>query len=276
VSGWVLGLVLMGWVCLAGPGGAVAGELEHSPAQWRTLGKGLSFCQVEMLRDEEVAGSLAVVRIDPASNAFRVFHHAPQNIDVWQREVKAPVVFNASYYGRDDRPVGAVLVDGRLVGPARNPQMRGMFVAEPQGLSPDLPRATILDLTSTRVSVQKLPWFQGVQSFPLLLDAKGRIRVHKSDKTAHRTVIATDYSGNILVFNTYRGAFTLHEFAQFLQDSDFEVEVALNLDGGTEAQLLIKTKDVEFSSPLSWEKQLGSLWDSRELRLPTVVAVFPR
>jgi len=276
VSGWVLGLLLTGWLSLAAPGGAAAGELEHTPVHWQTLGRGLSYCQVEILRDEEAAGSLAVVRIDPASNAFRVFHHAPQNIAAWQREVQAPVVFNASYYGRDGQPVGAVLADGKVIGPARNPQMRGMFVAEPKGLSPDLPRAAILDLTATPVSPQKLPWLQGVQSFPLLLDAKGRIRVHQSDKTAHRTVIATDHGGNILVFNTYQGAFTLHEFAEFLQDSDFEVEMALNLDGGTEAQLLIKTKDLEFSSPRSWESQLGRIWDSKELQLPTVVAVFPR
>jgi uncharacterized protein YigE (DUF2233 family) len=276
VSGWVLALWLTGCLCLTAPGGAAAGELELNPPQWQTLGKGLSFCQVEVLRDEEVAGSLAVLRIDPASNAFRVFHHAPQNIAAWQQETKAPVVFNASYYGRDGQPVGAVLADGQVIGPARNRQMRGMFVAEPKGLSPDLPRATILDLTSAPVSPQKLPWLQGVQSFPLLLDAKGRIRVHQSDKAAHRTVIATDHGGNILVFNTYYGVFTLHEFAQLLRDSDFEVEVALNLDGGTEAQLLVKTKDLEFASPRSWETQLGRIWDSKELQLPTVVAVFPR
>jgi uncharacterized protein YigE (DUF2233 family) len=276
VAGWVLGLVLMGWVCLGVPLGGAAGDLDHSAPRWQTLGRGLSFCQVEVLRDEEVMGSLAVVKIDPASNAFRVFHHAPQKIAAWQQEVKAPVVFNASYYDREGRPVGLILADGKAIGPPGNSKMRGMFVAEPRGLSPDLPRATILDLTSTRVLPQKLPWVQGVQSFPLLLDGKGRIRVHKSEKAARRTVIATDHAGNILVFNTYWGTFTLYDFAQFLLDSDFEVETALNLDGGTEAQLLIKTRDLEFSSPQSWEKQLGSLWDSRELRLPTVVAVFPR
>jgi len=276
VAGWVLGLVLMGWVCLGAPGGAMAGELEHTPPKWETLGRGLSFSQVEMVRDEEVVGTLAVVKIDPASNAFRVFHHAPQNLAAWQRETRAPVVFNASYYDREGKPVGLILADGKAIGPPRNSQMRGMFVAEPKGLSPDLPRATILDLTLTPVMPQKLPWLQGVQSFPLLLDAKGRIRVHRSEKAAHRTVIATDHGGNILVCNTYQGSFTLHEFAQFLKDSDFEVEVALNLDGGIEAQLLIKTKDLEFSSPRSWGNQLGSLWDSREFWLPTVVAVFPR
>ena len=70
--------------------------------------------------------------------------------------------------------------------------MRGMFVAEPRGVSPDLPRATILDLTATPVDIKKLPWTQGLMSFPLLLDSRGRIRVKNSNLQAQRTVICTD------------------------------------------------------------------------------------
>jgi hypothetical protein len=50
----------------------------------------------------------------------------------------------------------------------------------------------------------------------------------------------------------------------------------LNLDGGTEAQLLIKTKDLEFFSPPSWENSLGNIFDQKIYWLPTVVGVFPR
>jgi uncharacterized protein YigE (DUF2233 family) len=221
-------------------------------------------------------GALSIVKIDPAANAFRVFHHDPQAITDWQKELKATVVFNASYYGPDGKPVGLILSDGKPLGPANNPQMRGMFVAEPKGMSPDLPRATILDLAVTPVSPEKLPWTQGVQSFPLLLDFKGRVRVRRSGKTAHRSVIATDRNGNILVFNTGNGYFTLYDFAKFLKESDFEVDSALNLDGGTEAQLYIKTKDLEYFPPHSWEAQLGGILDRRQFYLPTVVAVFPR
>jgi uncharacterized protein YigE (DUF2233 family) len=255
---------------------ALSEEWSHSPIKWQGLSRGLSFAQVEVLRDEEVAGSLAVVKVDPAANAFRVFHHGAQGITDWQREVKALVVFNASYYCRDGNPCGLIIADGKPVGPWRNVQMRGMFVAEPRGMSPDLPRATILDLRLTQVTPQKMPWTQGVQSFPLLVDSKDRIRVRKSDKAAHRTVIATDRQGNILVFNTQKGSFTLYNLACFLKESAFEVDTALNLDGGTEAQLYIKTKDFEHISPESWEIQLGTFLDRKQFLLPTVVAVFPR
>ena len=267
------------WVCLLAPANLGAADLTHTSPQWQTLGRGLSFTRVEVIRegeDREVVATLAVVKIDPASNAFRVFHHAPQSITAWQQELQAPIVFNASYYGPGYEPVGLIIADGRASGPANNRQMRGMFVAEPKGISPDLPRATILDLLATPVNPKNLPWTQGVQSFPLLLDYKGNIRVRDSDKKSDRTVIATDRVGNILVFNTSNRYFTLREMAQFLKASKFEIDSAMNLDGGSEAQLLIKTKDFEYFSPPAWENPIGSLLDRKSQFLPTVVGVFPR
>ena len=217
----ILGLVLC-WLVWGGILPVAWGqEWGHSFPQWRSLGRGMGFAVVQVYLDGEVVEDLAVVKVDPANNAFRVFHHAPQNITAWQQEIKAPVVFNASYYTPQGNPVGLIMVDGKAMGPRQNRQMRGMFVAEPKGMSPDLPRATILDLVSGAVDPRKLPWTQGVQSFPLLLDYKGRIRVQSSEKTAHRTVIATDRNGNILVFNTGNAFFTLYDFAQFLKASSF-------------------------------------------------------
>jgi len=234
---------------------------------------------VEVFRvgeESEVLTSLAVVKIDPAANAFRVFHHAPQSIANWQQELQAPLVFNASFYDTRKQPVGLIIADGRAIGPAHNRQMRGMFVAEPKGISPDLPRATILDLLATPINPKTLPWTQGLQSFPLLLDYKGNIRVRESEKKANRTVIATDRVGNILVFSTSNRYFTLREMAQFLKSSKFQIDSALNLDGGSEAQLLIKTKDFEFFSPPTWDHSIASIIDQPNYWLPTVVGVFPR
>jgi uncharacterized protein YigE (DUF2233 family) len=272
----VFAFALICWLCLGWVPPAAAGNLNHTPPEWQTIGRGLNFSQVEVSRDSEVLTTLAVVKIDPASNSFRVFHGASQSISAWQQQLGASVVFNGSFYDKKGKPVGLVISDGMAIGPAGNRQMRGMFVAEPKGVSPDLPRATILDLELTPINPKKLPWTQGVQSFPLLLDYKGRIRVRNSDKRAHRTIIAADRVGNILVFNSFNRFFTLNEFAHFLKDSKFEIDSALNLDGGTEAQLLIKTKDFEFFSPPSWETSIGNLLDQQKFSLPTVVGVFPR
>jgi uncharacterized protein YigE (DUF2233 family) len=276
VTARVFALVVVGWLWLGTALSAGAGSVTHTPPNWQVIGRGLSFTQVDVLQDGEVVDGLAVVKIDPAFNAFRVFHGAPQAITAWQEKVQAPIVFNGSYYRGGGKPCGLIIADGKPIGPTNNRQMRGMFVAEPKGMSPDLPRATILDLLTTPVDPKKLPWTEGVQSFPLLLDYKGNIRVKKSEKKSHRTVIAMDRNGNILVFNTANRFFTLFEFAEFLKGSSFNIDSALNLDGGTEAQLYIKTKDVEFFSPPSWENSIGNLISEQKFWLPIVVGVFPR
>jgi uncharacterized protein YigE (DUF2233 family) len=276
VTAKVFALVVIGWLWLGAVLPAGAASLTHTPPQWQAIGRGLTFAQVDVLQDGAVVAGLAVVKIDPASNAFRVFHGTPQSITVWQETLQAPIVFNGSYYTSAGQPCGLVIADGKAVGPTSNRQMRGMFVAEPKGMSPDLPRATILDLLTTRVDPKKLPWTQGVQSFPLLLDYKGKIRVRISDKKANRTVIATDRNGNILVFSTIDRFFTLFGMAEFLKASKFDIDSALNLDGGTEAQLFIKTKEFEFYSPPSWENSIGNIIDKQKFWLPTVVGVFPR
>ncbi len=272
----ILGAVLLGGLCLFMPWRAGAQEWSHSPPQWRTLSQGLTFTEVQVFADQQLVDTLAVVRIDPAFNAFRVFHHKPQSLTNWQEEIKAPVVFNASFFTPKGQPVGLIIVDGKPLGPPGNPEMRGMFVAEPQGMSPDLPRATLLDLKTTRIDFKKFPWKQGVQSFPLLFDYKGKIRVRESGKKSYRTVITADRNGNILVFNTAKDFFTLHNMAQFLKASSFNIDSALNLDGGAEAQLYIKTDEFEYFSPPSWKSRLGNILDQQRFLLPTVIGVFPR
>jgi uncharacterized protein YigE (DUF2233 family) len=276
VTARVFALVVIGWLWFGTVMSAGAATLTHTPPQWQTIGRGLTFTQVEVLKDDVAVEELSVVKIDPASNAFRVFHGAPRAITVWQEQLQAPIVFNGSYYRRDGKPCGLIIADGKPIGPTGNRQMRGMFVAEPKGMSPDLPRATILDLLTTAVDPKKLPWTQGVQSFPLLLDYKGKIRVRDSEKRSHRTVIATDRNGNILVFNTSNRFFTLYGMAEFLKASKFDIDSALNLDGGTEAQLYINTKEFKFYSPPSWENSIGNIIDQQKFWLPTVVGVFPR
>jgi uncharacterized protein YigE (DUF2233 family) len=275
VTARVFAILLALCLGLAGPGAARAGVLSHTAPEWKAIGRGLSFTRVEVRQDEDVVTTLAVVKVDPALNAFRVYHASPKNIAAWQQELKAPVVFNGSFYQHDSAPCGLVVSDGKLIGPTHNSQMRGMFVSEPKGVSPDLPRATILDLLAAPLNPRQLPWTQGVQSYPLLLDHKGTIRVLRSGKKANRTVIAADRSGNILIFNCASRFFTLYDLAQFLKNSAFDIDSALNLDGGTEAQLLVKTKDFDYFTP-SWESSIGTLIDQERYSLPTVIGVFPR
>jgi uncharacterized protein YigE (DUF2233 family) len=255
---------------------AAAQDLSYADFSWQDIGKGLNFTRLEVLDKQTPVECLEVVRIDPNLNSFRVFHGSPQRISKWQENTHAVVIFNGSYFTSQGQPCGALLMDGVVCGPLKNSAMRGMFVAEPRGVSPDLPRATILDLTATPVEVKKLPWSQGLMSFPLLLDSKGAIRVKNSELQSQRTVICTDRKGNILVCHTAGDYFTLYELAKFLKTTPLDIDTALNLDGGSKAQLLINTPQFNFASPSSLEQSARDLFDSEASGLPTVIGVFPR
>lgn len=255
---------------------ASAQDLSCQDFSWQTIGKGLSFTRLEVLEKQTLVECLEIVRVDPNLNFFRVFHGSPQRISQWQENTKAAVMFNGSYFTSQGQPCGALLIDGVACGPLKNAAMRGMFVAEPRGVSPDLPRATILDLTATPVDIKNLPWSQGLMSFPLLLDSKGAIRVKNSDLQSQRTVICTDRKGNILVCHTAGDYFTLYELAKFLKTTPLDIDTALNLDGGSKAQLLINTPKFNFASPSNLEQSARELFDSEASVLPTVIGVFPR
>ena len=57
---------------------------------------------------------------------------------------------------------------------------------------------------------------------------------------ARRTAIGQDTSGRILLVVASSGTFTLAEMSQFLLNSDFDLAVALNLDGGASSGLLLR------------------------------------
>ncbi len=86
----VFALVVVGWLWVGAVLPAGAAGLTHTPPQWQAIGRGLTFTQVQVLQDGEVVTDLAVVKIDPASNAFRVFHGAPQAITAWQERAPGP------------------------------------------------------------------------------------------------------------------------------------------------------------------------------------------
>jgi hypothetical protein len=78
------------------------------------------------------------------------------------------------------------------------------------------------------------------------------------------------------VFNTHKAYFTVHAFARFLKASAFGIDSALNLDGGSEAQVYIKTKETEYFSPPSLRTPVYNFLEHQHFWLTTIVGVFPR
>jgi uncharacterized protein YigE (DUF2233 family) len=104
---------------------------------------------------------------------------------------------------------------------------------------------------------------EAVQCFPVLVKPGG-VMGFPADaddgRPARRTVVAQDRDGRILLMVAPRGFFSLHVLATWLVESDPDVDIALNLDGGTSSGL--------------WMPQVVQI-DS-QVAVPVVIAVMSR
>jgi hypothetical protein len=263
-------------------------ELSHSPIHWKKIGKGLEFTQLDIHRNAVLEETIAAIRLDPEQNKIRVFNSYDGDKTVvydtpeWQRSTSATAVINSAQYMANPyfMPCALVLCDGVQKGPKSNKQVRGMLVAEPADSKS--PKADLLDFDYDQFDIKTNVYAQGVQHWPILLDRNGNVKVIPSQLQSSRSVVAKDFRGNILFLTTERRFFTLHHLGLFLKklnqsaDRGFHIHTAMNLDGGNEANLLVKTPDFSYftcdnatnSNP---QKNLRV-----KVKLPGVIGVFPR
>ena len=262
----------------------------YSSPNWKSILKGLDFTNVDVNRGKEVVDSVAVLRVQPKHNKIRIFHSfdyektVVRTLDEWQKETAAVALINGAQYMADPyyMPCALVIADGKQKGPARNKNVRGMLLSEPK--KSDLPYADLIDFDYDQFDAETTPYTQGLQHWPILLDRQGKIKVKPSELRANRSVVAKTFDGDILFFTTQRSSFTLYQFGAFLKDTNasadggFRVHTAMNLDGGKEANMILRTDHFSFDSKPKIQSnpttQQG-LFDW-EVRLPGVIAVFPR
>ena len=86
------------------------------------------------------------------------------------------------------------------------------------------------------------PLQAALQSFPILVQPGGKLGFgaeREDHARARRTVIAQDKNGRILFIVAPEGYFTLHELSAYLTQSDLNLDIAVNLDGGGSTGILV-------------------------------------
>ncbi len=250
-----------------------------APVFWQTLSPGLSFLRWEVRSLNNVLNNtLVVLRLDPEFWSFRVFFdREPKTIKEWQQRTRASIVCNGGFYQENFQPAGRILVNGASLGPFKNRHMKGMFLSEPKKGFEHLPKATLIDLKESSSEEKISSYEQGIQSFPILLDPAGQVRVNPSNFQANRTVLAQDRSGNIFILITEKPFFTLYDFGNYLKGLPFGFRFVLNLDGGLRTQLAVQVKPFNYLFTGQGEGIETKLFFSSEpVKLPSVIGVFPR
>lgn len=262
--------------------------LKHSDPAWKAVIKGIQFTRIDVMNGNDRIDAIGVLRVEPAKSRIRVFHSfdygktVVRTIEEWQNETSAIAMINGAQYMADPyyMPCALVICDGKTKGPRNNKQVRGMLVAEP-GKS-TLPPADVLDFDYDRFDENTMSYSQGVQHWPILLDRNGKIKVNKTDWQANRSVVARDFDGNILFFTTEGGFFTLHNLGVFLKDSNarkdggFGIHTAMNLDGGSEANMIVKSDTVSYLTYGSDDSGKDGNIFGWKTRIPGVIGVFSR
>jgi uncharacterized protein YigE (DUF2233 family) len=88
------------------------------------------------------------------------------------------------------------------------------------------------------------PLEAALQAFPMLVEPGGVLGYgpeKESHVSARRTVIGQDRDGRILFILAPQGYFTLHKLSIYLTESDLDLDIAINLDGGGSTGILVSS-----------------------------------
>jgi uncharacterized protein YigE (DUF2233 family) len=201
---------------------------------WLLLRPGMERRIINLMNGEgRQQESVYILRLEPDYFRFDVAYRPgqPQFMQQWQAETGALVVLNAGYFTENYIHTGRIVAGGEASGGSYG-DFAGMFAVTGAGPQLRWLRQRPYDPAETLLAA--------VQSFPLLVRPGGVVGFPEEDgKLSRRTALAEDRQGRILFLVAPWGAFTLHQFSLFLVHSDLELEIALNLDGGSSSGLLL-------------------------------------
>jgi uncharacterized protein YigE (DUF2233 family) len=207
-------------------------------AGWSLVQPGLEQRVIPIYNDQnQNVESLHIWRLD--QNYFRLdvaYDERPKSLETWQRETSALMVVNGSFYSVENEsyfPDGLTIVNGVASGHSFN-GFGGMLAINDS-------RAELRWLLQKPYNSYE-PLQAALQSFPILVQPGGELGFgaeRESNASARRTVIGQDKNGRILFIVAPEGHFTLHQLSVYLTESDLNLDIALNLDGGGSTGILV-------------------------------------
>lgn len=227
---------------------------------WTSVRSGLDRRIINILDDQgNQAEVLYLLRFGSKDFVFRVAYNSePRSLNTWQSETNALVIVNGGYFRVENGaylPTGLLVANGKTIGSSYGP-FAGMFAVSNTG-----PEVRWLSQKPYKPSE---PLLFALQSFPVLVKPGGVLGFppqSEDNEKSRRTVVAQDKQGRLLFIVAPYGYFTLYQLASYLIGSGLDLNIALNLDGGTSSGILLSDPHEEIS-PLT--------------PLPVVITVHPR
>jgi hypothetical protein len=205
---------------------------------WILLQPGLERRKINIHNDQDQwVESLYILRLD--QNHFRLdvaYHETPQTLENWQTETHALIVVNGGYFREENDkyiPTGLIIVDRETIGSSYG-AFAGMLAITGSGAK--------LRWLANKPYDPNESLLAALQSFPVLVKPGGKLgfpEQYEDNLQARRTVIGQDQDGRMLLMVADQGYFTLHQLSVYLTESDLNLNIAINLDGGPSSGILL-------------------------------------
>ena len=218
---------------------------------WDTIQPGLERRVIHFFDEQgQVIETLFMLRIEPSAYRFGIaYHEEPQTLTTWLDETNALIVINGGFFRTENGaliPTGLTVVNGQVIGESYD-GFAGMLAITDAG-----PELRWLEQQPYDPNE---PLIAALQSFPLLVKPGGAIgfpEQFEDHQQARRTVIGRDTAGHILLMIASEGYFTLHQISKYLTESNLNLDIAINLDGGPSSGLILAEpyEEIPALSPL--------------------------
>jgi uncharacterized protein YigE (DUF2233 family) len=206
---------------------------------WSLLQPGLEKRLINVYSNQnQLTESVHILRLN--QNLFRLdiaYDEKPKDLEDWQGETKAVIVVNGGYFRMENDkyfPDGLIIVNGKTIGSSYD-NFAGMLAINRKG-------AELRWLTNKPYNSNE-GLLAALQSFPILVKPGGKLgfpEQYEDNLKARRTVIGQDKDGNILLIVASKGYFTLHQLSTYLTESDLNLDIAINLDGGPSSGVVVE------------------------------------
>ena len=183
---------------------------------------------------DRAAVPLVIVRFDPEYVRLRVAYapDRPRGLRSWFAERQPLVAINGSFFTAEYQATALLISDGSAHG-ASYDGFGGMLAVAPDG-------SVSLQALRDQAYDPAESLDQALQSFPMLVFPGGEPAAIEDDgRRARRSVVAIDRAGRLLLLVSPTSDFTLRGLADWLSQSDLDVDRALNLDGGSSTGLYL-------------------------------------
>jgi len=241
---------------------------------WQNLGPGLKFGVFKSpFYSDSVKGRIRVLKIDPDRYDFLLLNASAteegKNLSVkkWCKKHNLVAAINAAMYQTDYKTSVSLMKSSKHVNNSRLSKDKTILAFD--RINNSVPSLKIIDLQCDDFGFWKQEYRSFVQSIRMI-SCKGANVWSKNQPKWSIAAIGTDKTGNVLLIHSEL-PHTVHNLINIIKDLPLNIERAMYLEGGSEAQLALITEDKEFE----WVGQYSEtgLYPSVTPHIPNVIGI---